>query len=425
MKVMEFREQINKGLGSVILYLKDNQIKSHKYYKAILYACTHNTCYDPQCENERSQYLWEIMKLTSDFDNLQHDVLDNLFFAKDWDLLQIYRIAKLSALNGNLVAFEQMKKAFKYDESWNSFLGAEEIIEVDGIQGLFFVTEVIGMKLFSDEEYIETNSILEFTYDILGKDYVLNELEKASKSNIYIKTYINSVNQLLAEREDYYKNRQEYSYKQIKQIINGEINTHKIVLMNWGKSASEDELIKISNEFLKEIDKEKLIAYLWIFRKRMFPLKCEKILELAKSKNKEISYSAISALSNISDKQIHDLATKIILKKSNDYDFLDLFIKNYAEDDYILLESVFFEKHNKYTFHGMGMSLLDIYEANKTPFCLNMMVELYRNSRCSHCRQRCIKILLEINIIPDWILTEAEYDCNLDIREMITDYKKS
>ena len=167
------------------------------------------------------------MNLSSDNDRLQNNVLENLSVAKDWDLLQVFRIAKLIAQNGNRLALELMKNELKYDQSWNCFLGAEEIIETEGLEGLLFVTEVIGKKILSDTEYYEDDSILECSYESIGKDNVLTVLEKASKTNIRIKAYIDSVNQLNIIREENYKNRQEYSYKEIRQIINGNIKRKK------------------------------------------------------------------------------------------------------------------------------------------------------------------------------------------------------
>jgi hypothetical protein len=47
MNAKDFRNLINRGLGSTILFLKENQNRNRKYLKAIQYACTNNTAYDP------------------------------------------------------------------------------------------------------------------------------------------------------------------------------------------------------------------------------------------------------------------------------------------------------------------------------------------------------------------------------------------
>ena len=73
--------------------------------------------------------------------------------------------------------------------------------------------------------------------------------------------------------------------------------------------------------------------------------------------------------------------------------------------------------------HYIGMSLLKVFENNATPNSQNIMVGIYQRDYCPLCRERCVKIMIANEILPDWIMTEAEYDCNLDTRMAVKEYK--
>ncbi|AET67573.1 hypothetical protein Desor_1955 [Desulfosporosinus orientis DSM 765] len=78
MKAKDFRNLINRGLGSGILFLKENQNRNRKYLKAIQYACVNNTAFDPQVEGSRAEYLWEAIQYSGYSEYLQNAVLTAL-----------------------------------------------------------------------------------------------------------------------------------------------------------------------------------------------------------------------------------------------------------------------------------------------------------------------------------------------------------
>lgn len=150
MRLKQFRYDLARGLGSVVLYLKQSPRLTNKHIDAIYQACIKNTAYDPQCDISREEYLWEIIQLSNESEQLQERILIALESDIDgWDLLQIYRLASIFALNGHSTAGKAMEKGFRYHEDWNSFIGGEEIIVVEGEQGFLFVASRIGEQILS------------------------------------------------------------------------------------------------------------------------------------------------------------------------------------------------------------------------------------------------------------------------------------
>lgn len=425
MYVKEFKAQINRGLGSALLFIKENPSKAKRYFNAILYACTHNTAYDPQCEDSRAQYLYEIVQLTPFKDELEDKILESFIKAeKYWDIKQLFGLAKLIA-NGKSSVREVMYEKFKnYNSNENQFIGAEEIIALDKEKGLIFVATAIGDQLLSDEEYWETDWILQVAKDEIGELKTIKLLEESSKTSTQIKKYLDSVKSFIEEREQY--KFEPVSYNEVKiKIDQYNLQNAPYSFRSLGRRLSPDDLLRAARDLEKETDKAKTIALLYLFFGMKYPLDPKKIISLAKSDDEDISNAALRVLRNIKHDALHDLAVQNLKKPNFDPDGIDLFIRNYEEHDYLLLEKVVCRDYDSYDFdfHGVGLAIIEVFEKNKTGNCLHSMIEIYRRGWCSSCRESCVDILISNKILPKWMIDECKYDCNLDIRNKVREYK--
>ncbi|KIL40243.1 hypothetical protein SD70_14910 [Gordoniibacillus kamchatkensis] len=413
MLLKQFRYDLACGLGSIILYLKQSPKLTNKYIDAIYNACIKNTAYDPQCDISREDYLWEIIQLSQESESLQERILSALESSIDgWDLCQVYRLAKIFALNGNSTALSAMMRGFRYHEEWNSFIGGEEIIQAEGEQGFLFVASRIGEQILSSD-YEEDKFLLEFAKEQLGEEKVAALLENQCDTNI--RAFMQSAGHHRWETQS--KPIHSVTYDELKTSI-GSAPGALYRYIRWGMRASKEDLLRAANDLLEEKNSKKLIAYLYIFGKTAFPLDPQKMIDLAHSKNRRLRSAAVAALSNIKEERIHQIGIQLITKRSTEIDALDLFIHNYSEDDLHLLEGIVFGNHNKDSFHDVGFSILKIFANNPTPSCCKILAELYKKGLCTHCRMRCIEIMMYNHILPTSIRNEIRYDCNPDIREL-------
>jgi hypothetical protein len=60
----DFEKWLRQGLGRAAAYIRNES--PARYRDALLHACTHNLCYDRQCEETRGQYLADLVQLTGD-----------------------------------------------------------------------------------------------------------------------------------------------------------------------------------------------------------------------------------------------------------------------------------------------------------------------------------------------------------------------
>ena len=433
MHVKEFKALINRGLGSAFLFIKDNPTKAMRYFNAILYACTHKTTCDAQVEESRARYLYEIIQITPFKRELEDKFLEKVRVLRSYRAMnQCLQITKFIAESGNKDARELIYEKFNYYiTKENDFFGADEIISLDKEEGLIHVVSAIGDRILNnidlgeDEWYL--NWILNFAKDELGKGTVTRLLKESRKSNSQIKAYTDSVkNYNKKEKEEREKPRPLINYN----VVIGKINRYSLKkrpysFRSLGFRLTPEERLRLAQDFEIETDKAKLVAFLFIFSGVVYPLDPRKIINLAGSNDNDLSNSAFRALSKIKHEAIHELAVENISKQNFDRFGLDLFIKNYEQNDYKLLEMVLRRDYKDYdmVFHSIGLSIINIFEENKTTNCLNSILELYKRGWCSNCRRRLIEILVLNKVLPEWMLNECKHDCNLDIRMIVKNYR--
>ncbi|MGL4881893.1 MAG: hypothetical protein ACRC8K_12630 [Waterburya sp.] len=191
-----FSDYLHKGLGRAFNYVRKNNSKELRC--DLLYACLNNLVYDSQCEKSRAQWLFELIKLTDEVEYYRQNILQALPNTTDfWDIQQLYDLATIWAKQGCQEAREIIYKTFKKQEFNESWLGGENIIEIDGISGLLYVAEVFGEKLRQDEELWEDDYLISQAGDRFGKKTVIKALEERSPININVKAYLDAVQSLL------------------------------------------------------------------------------------------------------------------------------------------------------------------------------------------------------------------------------------
>ncbi len=265
MLLKQFRYDLTRGLGSIILYLKQSPKLTSRHIDAIFSACVKNTAYDPQCDINREDYLWEIIQLSQQSETLQERILETLENAANgWGLLQVFRLAKIFALNGNSTALAAMKRGFRYNEEWNNFIGGEEIIILEGEQGFLFTASRIGEHILSSD-YEEDRALLNFAKEQLGEEKVAALLKNNCDANI--RAFVQSTDCHYEDGEAPSNPNHFVTYEELKTSI-GSVPDAYFRYTRWGMQASKEDLLRAANDLLEEKSTRKRLAYLYIFGKK-------------------------------------------------------------------------------------------------------------------------------------------------------------
>jgi hypothetical protein len=421
----EFSNALEKGLGRVYLYVE--QYGDELIRDQLLHACLINQSYDSQCEDSRAEWLMSLISLSKNGNFYIPKIIAALYASSEfWDVYQLNELCQLIAQHGNESAKLAIYEKFDMQEFNASYMGGAEIIQMDGLEGLLHVAKVIGKRLTEENDYWEDDQLYCKTCERFGKEATDEFLVKHAKENPFVMAYLDELKKI----EERCKPRDSRSHTErfrdenpIDLIIEGVNNAkgkYPGNYMSFGKYATTDEIERIFSLLTSETNKEKLIRYLWIFRRRELPRLPLPIAELALSSDPEIQDAAISALGNLSEPSVREIAISLCSNEDKEIALkaIELFVNNYQEGDSKYIDPLLNTVWDKDILHGACMDSIELFKKHPLEELVNSMLWVYENTPCTHCRNRAISLLIEKGWLPEIELNECLYDCVKDTREL-------
>jgi hypothetical protein len=415
----EFQDAIQKGLGRVIMHLREYGSKGLK--DDILNACVHNLVFDTQCEIERTDWLISIINLTGEEDFYREEILKALLTSDNSrDVIQLIDLAKVFAQRGCAEAKKTIYDKFDRREFSETSSFAETLLDIDGINGLIRFAEAIGNEPEDERDDWGNSWIYDTACERFGKEAVRAELSRQANVNENVRRFLDALDQIDQEKSE----KRQRHVLIFEQTLN-DIEAGKNCRGQYGyfgrRFASQNELEQLFARLLAETRREQLLSYLWVFRRKELPALDKKLFELAASEDKELQAAAINALSNSKEASIRDLAIRLI-RENRDVicrSAIGLFEKNYQPGDYALIESALFTPEDRDVLHRIAHAILDLGEANPLSELANCLLWVYEQTPCTNCRENAVKCLIKLDCLPDSVREECRWDCSDDIRELV------
>jgi len=414
----KFKSSIKRGTGEAYLILKENrELNVSKY---IYDAAIKNYAYDTQCEGSRGQYICDIINLSPQKSILIKNVLKHLEKQKKCgeNLEQLFDIAKILSLQGNMAAKRSLYKRFRSNTRRGYELGGQSaVIGLDGIEGLKAVAEVRGEMLTKDSDDWEDDWYIRHFQEEHPKVKVMAMLKEVAQNNVFIQKYLDAINENKKLRS---KTEQTiYSFDTIKaKLAEGKPARFMQTEINL---LTKQSLQQIADAFVNEKNKVKQENYLRIFSSVKFPGDYKVILEIAKdpvSKSNWRVYFAIRSLQFFSGKNIRAFALKKIKHSNSPSIYTPLLINNYKKGDHKLLKAIANKSKNNDTIEDLAINYIDIYKANKDKNCKNPLTIIYSKLTCGIHREDLIRLLIAQKVLPNKIKQEIFYDSREGIREL-------
>jgi hypothetical protein len=288
------------------------------------------------------------------------------------------------------------------------------------------------------DDLFDTDWVIDYAKSELGEEAVINFLQDRAEKNQNIKVFFEEYRLNKQNRQKYQENRQKEvpDFKTIISIVQEYCSQEKLrllrrnILRRLGEQADKSELIKVAQELESTTDEMRQLALLHVFITAQYPLSIDFLLKLAHSPNKTLAGAVVTALANIKDERIHNLAIELIRDIELSYDTLRLFIQNFQNDYDIILDLLKREnqrlkiEESDFDFHSLTMQVRHIFEHNKGSESLDILLFLYHNTICSHCRMQIVKIMCDNDIILDNLVEECQYDCDEETRNIVSEYIK-
>src|SRR5258708_853486 len=197
MQIEEFQRVLQCGLDRIILYLHEHD--STPYQEYILDACLHNHVYDHQSEGNKTQYLYEIIQLTHKESFYREAILNAMATVPpptpefsvdiDWDVSQFFDFGLIFAQQGDEEARQAMYQLFIKRATRTCEFGADELIDLDGLDGFLFVARHLHNIADLPEDQLDKR-YLETIEERFGCGRVLQYIEQETAAEPQLRAFI-------------------------------------------------------------------------------------------------------------------------------------------------------------------------------------------------------------------------------------------
>jgi hypothetical protein len=418
----QFFNSLKRGTGEAYLIARNNPTVDFSNY--IIKGALKNFAYDGQSEGSRAKYIYDLILLSTQQDKIRKAILKGLATERQdaWTLTQLFNLAKIYAKQGNTEARKAIYKRFcKKVIFGTAWAGYDDIIELDGFEGLKYIAETFGKALEKNPDRWQDRSIIDSFQDDNKSINVMAELEREGKANKYIRLYLDSVNETEQNRKSYIRPTTNFQ-KLLEEV--GSYRYSYIRLRHM--KLSQEEIALIANCFLTEKEGPRKEQLLCIFSQHKFPFDYQPILKLAKRKpSSKLSEFAIDALKNIKAEDIRQFALDKIEQAKRPAVFTDILISNYKKGDHVLLKSIVDKYRDEHIIENLAFSYVAIFKANATKECKEPLEALYNKMTCGIHRNHAVKILLANGVLSKKIKEEIKYDSYEEMRELLNGEKKA
>lgn len=413
----QFLNALKRGTGEAYLIIKDNP--KIDFSNQIIKGALNIFAYDGQCEGDRATYIFEIISISKKKDKIRKAVLQGLTTEHNdtWNLTHLFALAKLYAQQNDKEAKEAIYNRFLNNPIEGSdWVGASEILELDGLDGLFYVAEKFGKYIEQNPDDWQDDGIITRFQAENQNIQVAEELKKKARTNKFIRLYLDNI-----QRTEINLKAQRIKPQQYNDIVDEVLNSKPCISFARIRKLTEEEINTIAKHLLKETDSANIECLLDIFDFHKFPYDSQFILDFAKHKRtskNSIAENAIHALKHLKSKAIRDFALDKIQSSKNPIDYLELLIPNYKRTDSKLLADIAEKANNEHKIERLAGIYTDIFKENKTKACKKPLEILYSKMNCALHRKGIIEILLDNNVLSDKIRKELKFDCDLETRKL-------
>ncbi len=358
-----------------------------------------------------------------------------------WHDTQRCSILKSLARKGYTKAREKLYQMFRKNDDSLDLLACEEIIELDGADGLIFVCEKLGHWLAVDPEFTIDDAPITFYDEFHGKGSASRVLESACPTNAYVKAYVGyvaakqgeeatdghmNVSNLRLNPNTVNLERKRLLERTAADVIEWVETTPDdidaewpvgVQLLSWGFRTSETELLAIVERLFAETNPSRILRYLCVFKRRKVPDFDELLLAFADHRYKKIRWVAFGVLSHIDDPRVRELALARLSPRPMLEGSLRMLIESYKPGDHDAIERAMFIPESTEDLHTLVFDLADIFERHPTPEAHALMLFVYEHSPCGNCRNAATRVLSLTGNVPSWLQEEAPFDAMETIRE--------
>lgn len=395
---------------------------------AITQACVSCLTYDPQCEAERAPWLMAIV----DRARLGEQVLRAIETAlreplpeNRHDMVQRSSILKELAAAGSHDARRLLYSSFARLPNTSEVVGDEQIVALDGVDGLLRVARQLGRWLQADPDFRVCDGLAAQIGDSVAVDDAMAALEREATRDADVASYLAGVR---STRESYGSapKRFDVTGRTGAEIV-AHVHSHPKDschwFWRWAAQASDDDRETVFEALLVSQEPEHVKRLFRCFAKTGVPRFDRRLLRWITHPDGQVQRAALNSLASNTHADLRQAALRLMA--SGDLaSGVTLLANNFEPGDFASCAGSL-ETPGDDDAHSLVGSLLDLCKAHPVAESLGCLLDIYEHSPCSTCREQAVALLIDTDGVPRWVLEEASFDANPDTRALVATDRRS
>jgi hypothetical protein len=418
---LTFDHVLRYGLGRAVLMLEQGDSAFRRSFRrAIIAACRRSDAFEPQIEDHRGAYLFDVIQATGEPDYYAGRLRTILGAHRETDCwLQLMDLMARFARLGDDNCRGAVYRAFEDNISAGYVLGEDLLVELDGIKGYCFVVRCLGAH-----PEVEDDIPHYLCFDELLKRTGLSAVAAADtvrKCEPGAAAYVENVLRDWQKWQEELPARRNAPWTpQTYDSIRAAIDAPKKHLPTPAAShrLNEADFRRLAEELVMETDAARQAKYLKLFLHRAFPLGPEPLLALVESNDFHVSWRAVSALELLTAPVLRARCLAWSNTAGQERASAALRVSNPGDGDIEWFTEVLHRDLDEDTFHDVLMAFRNYVEKWIPRQAVPLMIRLYERTRCGLCRSHLVELLAGVGALPEWLIEEGLYDADTGIREV-------
>ncbi|MBC8138371.1 MAG: hypothetical protein H8F28_21035 [Fibrella sp.] len=424
---------LKHGSGRAVLFLQERP--DTVIYRSVIWgACSENWSFDSQLEDERSPYLYDVIRATRDtpyYVGRIKEVLDTLGSSREPENLfptQLIRLAALLTRRGAGDLREPMYRTVGTvaEETYGIAHIAENIIALDGVTGYWHLVEHVRHHSRRDDDRWREVSLIDELAEQFGESVATAALRASAQNNSERSQYLREI-QTIRKRQKF-RARLKRRKSEKKPPPLAEVRAYiysspeKKIPKPQMKYMNEAVRRRLWSDFKQESDCMRQLRYLGILRTYRyvpFPGDPEVIIPLIRQTDDErLAWQAVRLLVDTNHTTIRAAALDLMKEEKRVPHAIELLASNPGDGDVRLLESVIQREWDDRAFEFIGMGIRQYIRNSPSPGFVPILLLCYEKLACSFCRGQIVEMLLQRDALPNTIREECHFDADSDTRAL-------
>lgn len=420
-----FASALRTGHGRALQHVR--RYGSEGLGDTLLDACIRCGTYDPQCEAPRAPWLFSIVECAG----LQARLVQALGMLLQKaptedddhrDLTQRAAMLRELAAAGSADARQLLYASLvRLPGTAADVIAADDIVALDGMDGLVHVARQMGRWSQEDSRFWADDALVEQCKMSGGAPAVFAGLEREAVTDPYIGRYLQVLAETRVLRSDHPSAPDAAAFTS-EQVVAYARNHPKDPCHWFRQWAMRAEASALEVVFLALLDVQEpghATRLLRCFAQRGVPRFDNRLLFWLDHPEPAVNMAALRAVKSTRHPALRSLALRWTAEGDSAGAAMRLLTTNFEAGDFALhvpgLQSVggMDERHH------LGSNIVDLCEAHPGADAVDALLDVYEFSPCSTCRHKAVKILVDLDRVPDWLREEARWDADPATRALL------